>query len=177
VFDVDPKPNEEGVFDVPEGKNDEAELAGLSADAEVIPNETVVPNGVGVPNEAVVPNDGVVVELMDETAAGANDLGGLPAPNPNGEVLGTIAVEADGKLKPPLPNKDGAGVGVDDVNAKLFGIVKVLVVEGAGNELVVVVVIAGVGVTVEELNKFEGVAVFVVIDEAEVLGINVNPSD
>lgn len=114
---------------------------------------------------------------MDETAAGANGLRGLPAPNPNGVVLGTIVVvEADGILKPPLPNRDEAGVAADDVNAKLFGIVKVLIVEDAGNELVLVA-IAGVGVIVEELNKFEEVAVFVVIDGAEVLGIDVNPGD
>jgi hypothetical protein len=113
---------------------------------------------------------------MDETAAGANGLRGLPAPNPNGVVLCTIVVEADGILKPPLPNRDEAGVAADDVNAKLFGIVKVLIVEDAGNELVLVA-IAGVGVIVEELNKFEEVAVFVVIDGAEVLGIDVNPGD
>lgn len=182
VFDPDPKPNEGGVFDVPKDIDDETELAGLSTEAGVIPNGAIVPNGVVVPNGAVVPNEAVVlnagagVEFMGETTAGANGLGGLPVLNPNWGLL-DVVVEVSGKLRPPLPNRSGADVVAVDVNAKLLGIVKALVVvEDAGNEIVVAVG-AGAGVIVEEPNKFEVVAVVVVKDGAEVLGANVNAGD
>jgi hypothetical protein len=113
---------------------------------------------------------------MDETAAGANGVGELPAPNPNGGLLGVIIVEAGGKLRPPLPNSDEVDVVVVGVNVKLLGIVKAFVVEDVGNETVVVVT-AGAGVIVEELNKFEEAAVLVVKNGADVLDVNVNAGD
>jgi len=113
---------------------------------------------------------------MDETAAGANGIRGLPAPNPNGGLLGVIVVEAGGKLRPPLPNSDELDVVVGGVNVKLLGIVKAFVVEDAGNETVVVVT-AGADVIVEKLNKFEEFAVLVVKNGADVWGVNVNAGD
>ncbi len=138
----------------------------------------MVPNGANgavVPNEAVAPNAGAGVEFMDEIAPGANGLEGLPVPNANGGLLGTVDVEVGAKLKPPVPNADWIGVGVVlvDVNVKLLGIVKEFVVEEAGNEIVAVVT-AGIGGIVEELNKFEVVAVLDNNDEADVFGANTN---
>jgi len=107
---------------------------------------------------------------VDEIAAGANGLVGLLTPNLNGRLLGTaVVVEAGGKFKPPLPNSGGADVVAVGTNVKLLGLVKALVVEDAGNEIVVVVT-AGAGVIVE-------VAVLVGKDIADVLGVNVNAGD
>lgn len=131
-----PKPNEGGVFDVPDNENGAIELGGLSLCVEVVPNALVVPNGAGapnpvfvpngldVPNGAIVPNAGALVEFMGDTRAGANDFVGLIALNVNGALFGVV-VEADRKLRPPLLNAGGADVVAVDPNTGEVDVVSV----------------------------------------------------
>jgi hypothetical protein len=148
-FVVVSRPNNDGAFDEPKDESDETE-----------------------------PNVGVLFEWVDEIIFDTDGLSELPAPNANGGLLGVVVVVADENLKPgtdkPLIPNEGVAV---EVNVKLFGIEKALVVEGTKNEEVVAAAGNAVG-NVEGTNMF-GITdvVAVVKDGAEVFIPNENGAE
>lgn len=101
-----------------------------------------------MPNTGPAPNDGPELRLL----GGADNLGGLIAPNTNG---GLFVVEVDVELKAePLPNGAGTVVAVGGVELKLVGLGNGFVAKDDINGLAELVVVE-VGAADDPPNGFE----------------------